>query len=326
MTTWEPAGEPLYPAPPPPPQSPPPGTPLLPGPPGSEPALAETGPPLLPGPPSSPFAPPDAASGAPPTGPPPATPPLFAPPPAPPTSPLPAPPNVAPTEPMFAPSMPGSPGLGDAPPEPPEPGSRRRLVVLLSLLGLAIVAAAVTVVIVLLIRDADDSGAPGPEGTTGLEGPRRSIPAGPEGTKRYEDLSKYHVEGVVEYAQTPPVGGDHAPVWRNCGAYSEPIPVEEAVHSLEHGAVWITYSSELAADARDELEGLADPYGFVLVSPWDDRRGDLPAPVVASAWGVQLTLGDAADPRLSEFVETFAAGPQTPEPGAPCTGGEGSPG
>ncbi|MPZ29305.1 MAG: DUF3105 domain-containing protein, partial [Micromonosporaceae bacterium] len=49
------------------------------------------------------------------------------------------------------------------------------------------------------------------------------------------------------------------------------------------------------------------------------------APVVASAWGKQLPLDSADDPRLKEFVRTFAQGPQTPEPGAPCTGGAGEP-
>jgi hypothetical protein len=59
----------------------------------------------------------------------------------------------------------------------------------------------------------------------------------------------------------------------------------------------------------------------VLVSPYPD----LPAPVVASAWGKQLQLDSANDPRLEQFVSAFREGPQTPEPGAPCTGGTGNP-
>src|SRR5215217_4832137 len=65
-------------------------------------------------------------------------------------------------------------------------------------------------------------------------------------------------EGEVDYAQTPPVGGAHKPVWPNCGFYDEPIRDENAVHSLEHGAVWITYSPDLPQDQVDELRGIAE--------------------------------------------------------------------
>ena len=59
----------------------------------------------------------------------------------------------------------------------------------------------------------------------------------------------------------------------------------------------------------------------MLVSPYPD----LPAPVVASAWGYQLRLDSAADDRLDAFVRRFVQGAQAPERGSPCTGGTGEP-
>jgi hypothetical protein len=47
--------------------------------------------------------------------------------------------------------------------------------------------------------------------------------------------------------------------------------------------------------------------------------------VVASAWGKQLRLEGADDPDLEQFVRAYQRGPQTPEPGAACTGGVGEP-
>jgi Protein of unknown function (DUF3105) len=139
--------------------------------------------------------------------------------------------------------------------------------------------------------------------------------------KTFSKLTQNHVEGTVKYEQTPPVGGDHNARWLNCGIYTSPVPSENAVHDLEHGAVWITYQPELpAADIKtltDEVKGQT----YLTMSPFPG----LPAPVVASAWGKQLTLTGANDPRLKAFIKEYKQGPQTPEPGASCTGGIGTP-
>ena len=140
-----------------------------------------------------------------------------------------------------------------------------------------------------------------------------------QGVQRFEGLSANHTDAPVDYPQTPPVGGDHAAVWLNCGAYDRPVPEPQAVHSLEHGAVWITYRPGLPAGQVAQLRRFTEQTGYAIVSPYPG----LPAPVVASAWGRQLKVEDPSDERLTAFVRTFAQGPQTPEPGAPCTGGAG---
>jgi hypothetical protein len=134
-------------------------------------------------------------------------------------------------------------------------------------------------------------------------------------------LEATHQQGSITYARTPPAGGNHAPVWLNCGAYDVAVPTEMAVHSQEHGAVWITYHPNLAPTDAEALRQLARSQTYVIVSPFPD----LPAPVVASAWGRQQRYATASDPALREFIRMFRAGPQTPEPGAPCTGGAGQP-
>lgn len=132
-----------------------------------------------------------------------------------------------------------------------------------------------------------------------------------------EDLGRNHVEGTVEYATTPPAGGDHNAVWLNCGVYPEPVTNENAVHSLEHGAVWITYDPELPTEQVDQLLAAAEPYDYTLVSPYEGME----TPITLSAWGSQLVLEDASDERIAPFLHQFVQGEQTPEPGAACTGG-----
>lgn len=142
-----------------------------------------------------------------------------------------------------------------------------------------------------------------------------------EGVETFGELSRDHVEGPVDYDQDPPVGGAHAAVWQNCGAYDQPIADENGVHSMEHGAVWITYDPGLPAEEVNELTGRAAVSTHVLVSP----RDGLPSPVVATAWSTQLQLDSATDERLDEFLTTYVQGSQTPEPGVTCAQGTGEP-
>jgi hypothetical protein len=136
-----------------------------------------------------------------------------------------------------------------------------------------------------------------------------------DAVKTYE-VTANHVTTPVKYAQSPPAGGDHNAVWLNCGIYTEPVPNENAVHALEHGAVWVTYRPDLPADQVKTLTESV-PGDYMVVSPYPG----LSAPVVASAWGKQLTLTGVDDPRLEQFIRDYRQGPQTPEPGAACTGG-----
>lgn len=149
----------------------------------------------------------------------------------------------------------------------------------------------------------------------------RRSPEPPPGVESYEVESANHVEGVVSYPQTPPVGGDHNPAWQNCGFYSGPIRNENAVHSMEHGAVWITYKQDLQQDQTNRIRQLALGQTHVLASSYPN----LPGSVVVSAWGRQLKLDSADDPKLEQFINYFRQGPTTPERGAPCSGGVGTP-
>jgi hypothetical protein len=163
--------------------------------------------------------------------------------------------------------------------------------------------------------------------STGLAAPVSSptpsgpSPAWPAGVETYEVESRLHTEGDVDYETTPPTGGDHSETWQNCGIYDEPIRDENAVHSLEHGSVWLTYGSNVADDDVEHLESLVGTSGSVLLSPYEGMA----APVVATAWGVQLEAQDAHDPRLVRFLQEYVRGSQSPEPDAPCTGGIGEP-
>lgn len=136
-----------------------------------------------------------------------------------------------------------------------------------------------------------------------------------EGLETFEVLEAVHVDTTVDYEMSPPAGGPHNPAWLNCGIYELPVQAENAVHSLEHGAVWITYDPAVVTGA--DLDALRSkmPRSYIILSPFEG----LQAPVVASAWGAQVELDGVADPRLEQFIVKYRQSPDAPEPGALCS-------
>jgi len=128
-----------------------------------------------------------------------------------------------------------------------------------------------------------------------------------------------HVDGEVDYGEHP-AGGDHNAIWLNCGRYDQPVPEENAVHSLEHGAIWITYPTGSDSVFVDALAPYANQLK-VIVSPVDGQT----SPVLVTGWGVQLETDDPADSRIDQFIAAFIGGGNAPEPGGRCDGGVGQP-
>lgn len=183
-----------------------------------------------------------------------------------------------------------------------------------------IVAGIVAGVAVAIARSGDEDSGSGAGSGDAVKAGAEAGPAGAvEGEQTWSGLSQEHVDSKVDYPMNPPAGGPHNPVWMDCNGnvYEEEIPNENAVHSLEHGAVWVTYNEQAPeADVQELAERVsATPYS--LMSPVPDQD----APIVLTAWGHQLRLDNAADPRVETFFETYVQGPQTPEPGAACVSG-----
>lgn len=142
----------------------------------------------------------------------------------------------------------------------------------------------------------------------------------PEGVVAVPVGEPRHVEGDIEY-DGHPAGGEHSSVWLNCGVYRQPVAEENAVHSLEHGAVWITYPLGDTTVDVERLNGYAGR-NKVIVSPVIDQA----TPVLVTAWANQMDASDADDPRINQFIVEFAGASSAPEPGGRCTGGTGQPG
>lgn len=156
--------------------------------------------------------------------------------------------------------------------------------------------------------------------------PPKSYTAGGDGAEiagvEVFENTTTHVEGVVDYEQTPPAGGPHNAVWLNCGIYDQPQQNENAVHSLEHGAVWVTYDPEqVSADEIATLKGQM-PSSYAILSPYEG----MDTPIALSSWNHQLKIDSADDQRIGEFFEEYWRNQSVPEPNASCSGAIDGPG
>ncbi|MFD7905254.1 DUF3105 domain-containing protein [Kitasatospora sp. NPDC059722] len=140
------------------------------------------------------------------------------------------------------------------------------------------------------------------------------------GVKTFGDLSRNHVKDKVTYPMTPPVGGDHNAVWLDCmgHVYDQPVENERAVHSLEHGAVWVTYNGKATPEDVKTLSDKVKATPYSLMSPYPDEQGT----ITLNAWSTQLVVDSASDPRVNQFFTKYVQGKQTQEPGASCTMGQ----
>ncbi|MFH9814082.1 DUF3105 domain-containing protein [Streptomyces sp. NPDC017230] len=195
--------------------------------------------------------------------------------------------------------------------------SRERRNRILTIAVSAVVVAGLVVGGVVLVRSQSDGSA----SDTASDGKTSGkFVTGDDGVRTWEgDLGRNHVTEKVSYPAEPPVGGDHNQVWMNCNGdvYTEPLNNENAVHSLEHGAVWVTYTDKAPKAEVDKLAAKVKKTPYSLMSPVDKQKD----PIMLTAWGHQRTVTGADDPNVDKFFEKFVQGEQTPEPGAACTNG-----
>lgn len=140
----------------------------------------------------------------------------------------------------------------------------------------------------------------------------------------YADTAKYksaiHVSSTqrVAYDRFPPVGGPHDGTWAACNGVVYPVAMrdENMVHTLEHGAIWITYNPKTASASDVEtLKGLVQGVDFMVMSPYPT----LDSPISLQAWGHQLKVDSASDPRVKQFITALLRNPYNyPEVGATC--------
>lgn len=115
-----------------------------------------------------------------------------------------------------------------------------------------------------------------------------------------------------QYRTEPPASGDHSPNPAADGAFADPVPAVNFLHSMEHGRVVVLYDPELSEQDQLALKGVfdEDPEGMLL-SPY----ADMPYALAAVAWTNLVgceRYGEGVLDVVRDFRDQFRG--QGPEP------------
>lgn len=92
----------------------------------------------------------------------------------------------------------------------------------------------------------------------------------------YESQGRAHIESGADhptYNSNPPSSGWHYAIPAQTGFHDTSIPDEAAIHSLEHGDIWIAYHPQISDAAKNALKDLAGRY--IVISPRETNDADI---------------------------------------------------
>jgi uncharacterized protein DUF3105 len=190
--------------------------------------------------------------------------------------------------------------------------ARRKRIVGYGLAGVLAIAALVAVVLVVMSGGSSGGGGKGPDGSEdtaelGEVAPEQTIPAATAAARDLDKAAKAagcqvetnpeegskHVETTVTYKANPPTSGDHFPVPAEDGSYPEPPPIEQLVHSLEHGRIYLQYSPDASEEVKGQLQALfnEDPYHMILAP----NTTGMPYLIAATTWNEVIGCEEMTD-------------------------------
>lgn len=131
------------------------------------------------------------------------------------------------------------------------------------------------------------------------------------------DRGSDHVDGAVDYPESPPASGDHHACWATWGLHDDVVAPEQWVHNLEHGGVVSLYQ---CTNCVEELSALAvfvsvQPPGRSLLTAYD---APMEQPFAVVSWRHRLLLGCVDTGAMQRFFdENVANAPEdvTADPG-----------
>jgi len=136
------------------------------------------------------------------------------------------------------------------------------------------------------------------------------------GVHMFEDQGRAHIaagEVFTGYNSRPPTSGPHGPAL-SWGIRNTPVPVESAVHNLEHGGVVIWYNcdggpqpldeaacDQLLRDLSDLVKPRVDDGMYIVLAPYAMIENR----IALTAWQYLDAFDEFDQQRIEAFIASF---------------------
>jgi hypothetical protein len=164
-----------------------------------------------------------------------------------------------------------------------------------------------------LLRQATDAGQ-----AAGCSTVRDVGPYAPEDRDRVHISIDSPMPALSTYPSVPPASGPHNPTPFGAGVYGSPPPIDQVIHSLEHGAAIVWYAPGASGAQLEEIRafyGRSDVGSRVIVAPYEysdqGTAGQLPAgtEMALVSWHHVETCAHVNLAAAFDFTASYAAPP-----------------
>ncbi|RMF80132.1 MAG: DUF3105 domain-containing protein [Chloroflexi bacterium] len=158
--------------------------------------------------------------------------------------------------------------------------------------------------------------------STDADPPAIVDPSVPQNYVRYPNAGGQHIDPDTAdslpanaYNSNPPTSGPHFPIPARCRVYDadSSLPDQAYIHSMEHGAVWISYRDLDDQDTIEKLEDIGRRFSNGVIVSY---RPENDAKIAVAAWQNLLELDEFDEAQIMNFIALFRNnGPER----VPCT-------
>lgn len=120
-----------------------------------------------------------------------------------------------------------------------------------------------------------------------------------------------------EYNSNPPTSGPMYEKSTDCKVYTETVKDESVMHSLEHGAVWLTYKDKNDAALAEQLKKIVEDQSKVILSP----RAANESKIAVASWNRLLKLDSIDEEKIVNYIKLYKSSKEAPEGTGACSMG-----
>ena len=167
-------------------------------------------------------------------------------------------------------------------------------------IGSAVLVGAIVVVAIVAQRQSGEGPVQDNVGVAAAE-------ANCDDVEELEEQEAGHIEAGAEhepYSSSPPTSGPHYEVPAETTFFTEQIPPEQVLHTMEHGAIAIWYQPDAPQETLDDIEAVtAQEPAATVTLPYTDLES--PYTFAMTGWGVVQKCEKVSQEVVDDFRRDY---------------------